>query len=266
MGAIQNWLQRRGLVKLGQYGLILTPDGRILSTRPAVLDDGLGGRIVGWLEGDLAAMELERWPAKEVAPIASIASFKRSLPGVAPITEPVVAAPVRVEVAVAVPVVTSKPTIVAAPEVAVSPPVEEDEWEWEIAVARARAAAEWSEEEAATAAAAPAMIEAQTIDPPESWGTQQQHTHTITPYTIAPRRGPHIVSRASLTVIPVPTLPTTTDPRSVRAQVEPRRFARATGRIGDETVRTRPAPANDDLTSPAIALPPAGANRVAAKR
>ena len=65
MGAIDNLLERMGYVKLDRYGLLLTPEGRILSSRPAVLDDGLGGRIVGWDEGDLAAMELDRWaPAR----------------------------------------------------------------------------------------------------------------------------------------------------------------------------------------------------------
>ncbi|MBC7973836.1 MAG: hypothetical protein H7138_02540, partial [Myxococcales bacterium] len=61
MGAIQHLLQRLGFVKLGRFGLELTPDGRILSTRPAVLTDGAGGRIVGWEDQDLAAAELPRW-------------------------------------------------------------------------------------------------------------------------------------------------------------------------------------------------------------
>src|SRR5215216_2360482 len=70
MGAFENFLKRQGYAKLDRYGLILTPEGRVLSTRPAVLDDGLGNRIVGWLEGDLAAMELDRHgePKKPAAP------------------------------------------------------------------------------------------------------------------------------------------------------------------------------------------------------
>ena len=43
MGAIDDFMRRRGWVKLDKYGLVLTPDDRVLSTRPAVLDDGLGG-------------------------------------------------------------------------------------------------------------------------------------------------------------------------------------------------------------------------------
>ena len=60
MGAIDNFLKRWGFAKLDRYGLVLTGDERVITTRP-VLDDGLGGKIVGWLEGDLAAMELETW-------------------------------------------------------------------------------------------------------------------------------------------------------------------------------------------------------------
>src|SRR5215510_5092026 len=61
MPTIQHLLQRWGFVKLRRYGLELTSDGRILSTRPAVLDDGTGGRIVGWQDGDVAIWKLSRW-------------------------------------------------------------------------------------------------------------------------------------------------------------------------------------------------------------
>ena len=47
--AISRLLARLGFVRIGRFGLVLTPDDRILSTRPAVLDDGLGGKIVGLL-------------------------------------------------------------------------------------------------------------------------------------------------------------------------------------------------------------------------
>ncbi|HEY0190602.1 MAG TPA: hypothetical protein VGC42_05725, partial [Kofleriaceae bacterium] len=54
-------MRRWGFVKLDTYGLALTPEGRVLSTRPGVLDDGAGGRIVGWADGDLAMAELKEW-------------------------------------------------------------------------------------------------------------------------------------------------------------------------------------------------------------
>lgn len=189
MGAIDDFMKRRGWVKLDRYGLVLTPDDRVLSTRPAVLDDGLGGKIVGWAEGDLAAMELEKWApagmpaaAKTVAvtrspqPIAApVRPSARGLPGVAPAPEmpapPVNAsiafaptemarpaapppAPVRATAPMAT-VAAPAPKFVApahapAPEVAEAAGEGEDEWEWEIAMARARAASE----EIGTAAAA----------------------------------------------------------------------------------------------------------------
>src|SRR5690606_3917305 len=65
MGAIEKFLKRWGYARLDRYGLVLTPEDRVLATRPAILDDGLGGKIVGWLEGDLAAMELEHWGASK---------------------------------------------------------------------------------------------------------------------------------------------------------------------------------------------------------
>src|SRR5215831_19179029 len=61
MPAIQHLLRRWGFVKLHKYGLELTADGRVLSTRPAVLDDGTGGRIVGWQDGDVSIWKLSRW-------------------------------------------------------------------------------------------------------------------------------------------------------------------------------------------------------------
>ena len=77
MGAIQNLLGKLGYAKLDRYGLLLTAEGRVLSQRPSVLDDGLGGRIVGWEDGDLAAMELEPWeparPAKKRATARRVA-------------------------------------------------------------------------------------------------------------------------------------------------------------------------------------------------
>ena len=68
MPAIDSLMKRLGYVKLSSYGLVLTPEGRVLSMRPAALDDGLGGRIVGWEEGDLAAMELDKWEPARPAP------------------------------------------------------------------------------------------------------------------------------------------------------------------------------------------------------
>lgn len=182
MPVIDNLMKRLGYVRLSSYGLVLTPDGRVLSLRPAALDDGIGGRIVGWREGDLAAMELEKWePARPASP-AAMTSPVAVVPPRPPVpTRPISAPPPRVPVAapvvapveppVAVPAVAPAPAPVAvvtqvAPKVAPAPVVEEDEdeWEWTIALARARAV------EADAPVAAAAMMaprrRADTLPPP----------------------------------------------------------------------------------------------------
>ena len=165
MGAIHNLLERLGYVKLGRYGLLLTPDGRILSQRPAVLDDGGGNKIVGWQESDLAAMELEKWepprPARKKATAIRVAvataptipaPARPMLPQVAAVVAPAVKLPGLVA-----PVAPPPAPVVAAPVIAPTVPASvdaaeeagDDDWEWTIAVARARAAAEEAEQAAA---------------------------------------------------------------------------------------------------------------------
>ncbi|CAN5539319.1 hypothetical protein BH11MYX1_BH11MYX1_51080 [soil metagenome] len=169
--AISSLLRRMGFLKLDAYGLILTPEGRVLATRPAVLDDGLGGKIVGWREGDLAAMELDRWQSPPATPRAT--ADPSAIPARVPpsISTRTVAVPPPVPTRLGSPVAA-----LAAPVLAVTPlgaqhaailtrlepqpmirvdqaPADaqeplEDEWEWQIAVARARAHAEWAEEAA----------------------------------------------------------------------------------------------------------------------
>jgi hypothetical protein len=159
MGAIHNLLERLGYVKLGRYGLLLTPDGRILSQRPAVLDDGGGNKIVGWQESDLAAMELEKWepprPARKKATAIRVAvataptipaPARPMLPQVAAVVAPAVKLPGLVA-PVAPPPVVAAPTVPAPVDAAEE--AGDDDWEWTIAVARARAAAEEAEQAAA---------------------------------------------------------------------------------------------------------------------
>jgi hypothetical protein len=83
MSAIKRLLQRWGYARLEEFGLLLTPDGRILATRPVVLDDGLGGCVVGWRDGDLAALELEPWraPASQTASRPPVTATQRPASG-----------------------------------------------------------------------------------------------------------------------------------------------------------------------------------------
>ena len=277
MGAIDKLANKLGFVRVAKYGLVHTPDDRILSTRPTVLDDGVGGKIVGWLESDLAAMELERWGQARLAPPKKIELPKPAamvaLAHAPTVQAPVVAAPVAVAPVVAAPPPAPKPLpgmtpyVAPPPQVAPEPVVEEDEWEWEIAVARARAEAQ------PVAEPEPAPIPAArtpkvTAQPVAAMAKQVVKVLAPEPKPAAP--APKFVSTPG-TVIPVPALPQVADPRMVRPAIvpasPPRRFPKATGRVED-TIRTHAAPAaNDDKTSPAIALPPAGgARRVAAKQ
>jgi hypothetical protein len=131
MPAIENLMKRWGFVRLSRYGLILTPEGRIMSLRP-VLDDGMGGPIVGWRDRDLASAELSQWeparPASQRAVASRVATHVRVSPPVAAsVIAPLIPTPIPTPAAI----------YVAAPA-----EPEEDEWEWEIALARARAVAE----------------------------------------------------------------------------------------------------------------------------
>lgn len=194
MGAIDNFLKRWGFARLDRYGLVLTPEDRVMSTRPAVLDDGLGGKIVGWLEGDLAAMELEHWGApprkakkKVVAPAslhklpsAAPQATRTSAPAApaapvvaaplvtapavtAPIAAPVVAAPAPAPIAASPIAAAPVPASAQAPAVADRDEPGEDEWEWEIAMARARAAADETEAARAELLGASASIQSPVV-------------------------------------------------------------------------------------------------------
>ncbi|HUS31916.1 MAG TPA: hypothetical protein VMZ53_25620 [Kofleriaceae bacterium] len=301
MGALDNFLRRFGYAKLDRYGLILTGDDRVLSTRPAVLDDGLGGKIVGWTDDDLAAMELEhigvpkkKKPAKLVAAPASlhklpvapppvplaakIVAPAAKLPGLPP-TGPIVIAPVVAPVA--------PPVAVLPPKVAEEPPVEEDEWEWDIMMAKARAAAEEVEQAAASIDSAlpsgvlrdpakPGLAIATSVTAPRrktSPSIPAVRAKTEPPVRTMPKPVAPIAERK--TVIPVPTLQATAKPSELQPYTPyspPRRSPRGTGSVGEDTVRTEAVPANDDHTSPYVTMPaevkPVGyahTKRVAAK-
>jgi hypothetical protein len=246
---LQRWLER--------YGLVLTPEGRVLSTRPVVLDDGYGGKIVGWLDDDLAAMELERWgapPPPPKAPAKPVAAIDRLQ------SRPISPPPVK-------PVVVAAPPPPPAP-VAAEPPVEEDEWEWEIAMARARAAAAEVEE----------AVQLIRPDPRANLIAEVWDDAPALPAPPAVKPRPPAPSHGQRTVIPVPPLVVAVKPSDVRPAPRtpsqpPRRMPRGTGRL-EETVRTQAAPpANDDRTRPYLELPsevkPTGfahTKRVAAKQ
>ena len=283
MPAIDHLLKRLGFVRLSRYGLVLTSEGRIMSLRPAILDDGLGGRIVGWPDGDLAAMELSKWEPARPASQTAVA------------TRVAVAPP---------PIPLPKPVIAAAPlEVAQPPQVDEDDWEWEIALARARVAAEEAEQAAASARAPRARLD--TVPPPVAQASPPKLVVKIPPIEEKPVATIDYEDRTQVTVptpvpkttqvvaippvatakpvvaippvakarpattpptiIPIPKLPSIKDRAS---QIQPvvsttrasrTRFAKGTGPVGNTHVGVAPPPpiraADDDKTSPGMALP-----------
>jgi len=289
MGAIENFLRRWGYAKPNRYGLLLTPEGRVMSTRPSVLDDGLGGRIVGWQDGDLAAMELGHWDEIGKAPARIAPPPPLPRPPVKAST-PKAPPPPRADVAPVAQRVA--PVIALAPAVAAEPQVDEDEWEWEIAMARARAAEEAVEDARVDLLGAQAVIAAAVItrkttpgiavqptpDPMPAWPKtepfNEQYTkeyEAVPPQVLSPLQKTMLVEKK--TVIPVPQLPTVSDSRAFRPVTSspspprvarslapsqpPRRYARGTARqqgADGDTVRT-PMVAGEDKTSPYIELP-----------
>jgi hypothetical protein len=174
MPAIDSMLKRFGFVRLSRYGLVLTPEGRIMSLRPEILDDGTGSKIVGWQDRDLAAVELARWEPARPAPQRAVATRVAVAAAPAPVVRipPLVAAPTPAPVPVNLPEVVRMPVISVAP-VAPPPELDEDDWEWTIAIARARAVAE--EVQAATIPApmpsrpsSPRRTRQDTVPPPPS--------------------------------------------------------------------------------------------------
>src|SRR5437868_3255687 len=148
MPVMQRLLQRLGFVKLHRYGLALTSDGRIVSTRSAVLDDGTGGKVVGWQDGDVAIWKLAAW--NEAAEVIPLVPARPVIPAASPVAQPPPSPPSAAVI----------PAVVAA-----EPHVDEDDWEWTIALARARVAVD--EAQVARPPEPPVRRAAAPVTPPE---------------------------------------------------------------------------------------------------
>jgi hypothetical protein len=260
MPAIQQLLQRWGFVQLRRYGLELTSDRRILSTRPAVLDDGTGGRIVGWQDGDVSIWKLSRWSsARGVG--SEVASGGLAPPAPCPPPAAIPAIPDSSEASAGA--APSRPSARVIPaEVAGEPTVDEDDWEWTIALARARVAVEQAETARPPPVAPrpgspaprpperPTLRSSATADLAASGDWRKTDTvegYAYEDYRITSRPLPSVGHAAALprtatpsTVIPVPVLPTVDATR--RARLEPvvrpspsstaaNRFAKGTGPV-----------------------------------
>jgi len=217
MGAFKSLLGRWGYAKLDDYGLVLSPEDRVVATRSTILDDGAGTPIVGWRDGDLAAAELGRWGE----PKAQLQAPPPTLP------PPPKAAP------------PPPPKRAARPTPPPPPPkVEtEDEWEWEIAMARARAAAE---EVSAATPPAPAKRFWMTEEPlqEKSW-CEETPIRSVSKLARLEKLVSQNASDNDITkqtIIPVPKMPVVSNPMALKPVVRsssanvppPRRFARGT--------------------------------------
>jgi hypothetical protein len=270
MPAIHHLLRRWGFVKLKSYGLELTADGRILSTRPAVLDDGTGGRIVGWQDGDVSIWKLSRWSGPprlgpEVAsltPAAPVPAARPAIPAPSEASPPAGAAPSR-----------SSARVIPA-DVACEPTVDEDDWEWTIALARARVAVEETEAARPPAVASrpappavppsdrPTLRSSATADLAASGDWRETDTadtaeaSAYEDYRVSRHLLPRIVAEVALprtttpsTVIPVPALPTVDATRCARLEpvvrtapssVQVNRWAKGTGPVDPPTPPATP--------------------------
>jgi hypothetical protein len=145
-------LAKAGYVRLSKYGLMLTPQGHIISLQPRLPDEGSSARIVGWLEGcePNGSFQLPDQfvnPPRAAAPaVASPVATPR--PSALPPPPPAAAT-------------SAKPKAVARPLPGVIPmPSDEDEEAlWAAAVERAKQAADTvAPPVAATAAPAPIPV------------------------------------------------------------------------------------------------------------
>jgi hypothetical protein len=226
MGAVVKLLERLGFVRLRDFGLIISPERRLLTTRSAVLDDGFGGIVVGWSDSDLATTELTRWgttsavSAKPVSPpqpmIAPVLAPQPTKLAPVPPREPMKLAPVPppqpIKLAPARPL--SVELAAGAAEQVAPQPCEDspDEWEWEIAMARARAASEDAAPSSPNPAPRPITPRAKRPADDDA-PTQVVVANRVPVAQSEPKRS---WGDSPRTIIPVPTLPTSTDRRLVR--------------------------------------------------
>jgi hypothetical protein len=220
MPVIENLMARWGFVKLSRYGLVLTPEGRIISMRPAKLGGQDTGQLVGWREDDFPALDLSSWDASPQ-------------PQPVPPARPVAVVPRVATLSVAA---RSVPTP-AAPVLASEAEEPEDDWEWEIALARARVAAE-EVEQAAARMTAPRR-RGDTVPPPIAAAKPARPPTVKPPPVPAPKQ-----AAAPVTLM----IPSKSEPIAMIS-----RIVEAAEAAVEDTVRTAPlAPKTRPMRSAAI--------------
>ena len=261
MGIAIKLLERLGFVRLRDFGLVITPERRVLSMRSSVLDDGSGGIVVGWVDSDLAGVELAAWGTK---PSQSFVKPRPIPPPPIPQpTTPALVAQVAKPVALALQPTQLAPTAQPVPaqleqheetRAASDVDMSDDEWEWEIAMARVRA----------TSAVAPPVVAPPTpksgphtiARPTQVHATQAPDDDMVT--TVGPmqitERPSSTAESPPRTIIPVPRLPAAVDARLVRQFDEVTRQVPTPSRFPRATMQ-RAAAANDDETAQTVVVP-----------
>ena len=267
---LHSFLERLGFVRLRDFGLLLTPDRRIVTTRE-VLDDGYGATVVGWEDSDLAAAELVKKRRATTNGGANVAF--RPLPpppptlptklgvvkkATAPMMAPVVAAPIPPPVpASPAPVVAAKANVIARP--AGANPFTSN------TVAYPSSKSDSSQFAATEIVAMPTFVPSGDDDDfakEDEWEWQiakaraQPEDKTPTPVGAAPvnpfaKEPRHaaihhaqvaVATSTPRTIIPVPSLPAAVDARRVldafHPPALPRRMARGTRPVNDEDTST----------------------------
>lgn len=147
---VDELLAKAGYVRLSKYGLMLTPQGHIISLQPCVPDDGSSARIVGWRDG-----------REPVGVLGSADTF---------VVPPTISRPAMASAgATAGPRAPARPappserrTPPSLPGVRPADEPADDEALWAAALARAKAAAETT---AAATAPAPPPVPAKALRP-----------------------------------------------------------------------------------------------------
>jgi hypothetical protein len=236
--------ERLGFVRLRDYGLLLTTDGRIATTRK-VLDDGFGSVIVGYASGDLAALELAPAPSARAsfdlpedlpAPVIMAVPSPPPAPAVvSTLPAPIASAPSVVMFSTPLPIAPLPDAKAVVANDQAEP--EEDEWEWEIAMARARAeAADAALQEVEQSAVSwnddPTVVRTPHSRTPVPAKTPAPAMKTPAPSPVntpLPAATTTPLPTAPRTILPVTPLPVANDPRSVVRQLPaPKRVARGT--------------------------------------
>jgi hypothetical protein len=229
MSILDSLLGRWGYVRLDGYGLVRTSEGRILMTHRRVLDDGMGGRIVGWRAEDPAPTVLE---TMDLVPRAAVKQVEAARSSIA-------------MAAHAVPAAVAAAASAQKPAVQAQASEDDDEWEWQLALARARAVAEETENVKAKivdrAKAVPTLVEVSPSKPTAIAGPILA-VAKLTPASPPPIPVKAAAKPAPAKIMPVKVAPIRKEPIAPPISLDRARIARGSTPAVDISPRVMSAP------------------------